>query len=100
MKARRPLGRTLVLLALGALAVIYIFPFVWLVSTSLKPTSELYKQPPTFWPQRPTLAPYQEALFGAGDWLLRSNTQSPAPTSASWYGASVGRCGKSVGGCA
>lgn len=58
MRTRRPVGRTLVLLALAGLAVIYLFPFAWLVSTSLKPTSELYMQPPTLWPQRPTLAPY------------------------------------------
>jgi multiple sugar transport system permease protein len=63
-----------VLVVLMALAVIYLFPFAWLVSTSLKPTSELYAQPPTLLPQRPTLAPYQEALVGAGDWVLLRNS--------------------------
>ena len=74
MRTRRPVGRTLVLLALAGLAVIYLFPFAWLVSTSLKPTSELYMQPPALWPQRPTLAAYQEALVGAGDWVLLRNS--------------------------
>jgi len=74
MRTRRPVGRTFVLLALAGLAVIYLFPFAWLVSTSLKPTSELYMQPPTLWPQRPTLAAYEEALVGAGDWVLLRNS--------------------------
>ena len=32
-------------------AVFFCLPFFWTVSSSLKPTAELYLFPPTFWPQ-------------------------------------------------
>ncbi|HYM70180.1 MAG TPA: carbohydrate ABC transporter permease [bacterium] len=71
---RRNAVRGLVLAALGALAVAYLFPFVWMISTSLKPTKELYTQPPTLLPVHPTLDAYQTALIGAGDWVLLRNS--------------------------
>ena len=74
MRRHRQAGRVLVLLALVALAGIYLFPFAWLVSTSLKPARELYTQPPTVWPVHPTLEAYQAALLGAGDWVLLRNS--------------------------
>jgi len=73
-KGRRPVGRLLVLTALGALAVVYLFPFAWMLSTSLKPTQELYTQPPTLWPVHPTLEAYQAALVGARKWVLLRNS--------------------------
>jgi len=73
-RRRRNAVRGLVLAALGALAIAYLFPFVWMISTSLKPTSELYTQPPTFFPVQPTLDAYQAALIGAGNWVLLRNS--------------------------
>lgn len=69
-----PVGRRIVLAGLGVLACVYLFPFVWLLSTSLKPTAELYAQPPTLWPRHPGLAAYRDALAGAGDWVLLRNS--------------------------
>lgn len=66
--------RTVVLIALAGLAAIYLFPFVWLLSTSLKPTPELYAQPPTLWPVRPSLEPYRAALIGSRHWVLLGNS--------------------------
>lgn len=71
--ARSP-WRAVVLLVLAGLAVVYLFPFVWLLSTSLKPTPELYSQPPTLWPVRPSLEAYGAALVGARDWVLLRNS--------------------------
>ena len=71
---RRSVVRGVVLAALGALAVAYLFPFVWMISTSLKPTKELYTQPPTFFPVHPSLDAYQAALIGAGNWVLLRNS--------------------------
>ena len=70
----RRLARGLVLLALGVLAVVYLFPFLWMVSTSLKPTGELYVQPPTLLPAHPTLGAYAAALGAGGDWVLLRNS--------------------------
>ncbi|HXX37551.1 MAG TPA: carbohydrate ABC transporter permease [bacterium] len=71
---RRSVLRGLVLTALGVLAAVYLFPFFWMISTSLKPTSELYVQPPALWPVRPTFDAYGAALVGAGDWVLLRNS--------------------------
>ncbi len=61
---------TYLLLSLGA--VVMIVPFLWMVSTSLKPGSEILKY--TFFPQEPTLSNYQEVLFGTRfpTWYLNS----------------------------
>jgi multiple sugar transport system permease protein len=74
MAGRGGVGRSLVLIALGALAVVYLFPFAWMLSTSLKPTPELYTQPPTLWPVRPSLEAYQAALVGSRNWVLLRNS--------------------------
>ena len=74
MAAGRSPWRPVVLIALAALAAVYLFPFAWLVSTSLKPTPELYAQPPTLWPVHPSLEPYRVALVEARDWVLLRNS--------------------------
>lgn len=60
------LGRY-VLLSLTALLV--ILPFLFMVSTSLKPPSEIYEVPFRWIPRNPTLASYEKALTQAN--LLR-----------------------------
>src|SRR5262245_43299989 len=45
------------LLVIGAL--ISLFPFYWMVSSSLKPSHEMYAWPPTLWPKEFTLAAYR-----------------------------------------
>lgn len=66
--------RAAVLGALGLLAVVYLFPLFWMLSTSLKPTPELYAQPPTLWPVHPGFGAYRAALLGAGYWVLLRNS--------------------------
>jgi multiple sugar transport system permease protein len=60
--------------SLAGLAVVYLFPFAWMVSTSLKPDPELYAQPPTLWPVHPSLEAYRAALIVAQDWVLLRNS--------------------------
>jgi multiple sugar transport system permease protein len=74
MAGRRSPWRALVLLTLGGLALVYLFPFAWMLSTSLKPTRELYSQPPTLWPVHPSLDAFSAALLGAGNWVLLRNS--------------------------
>jgi ABC-type glycerol-3-phosphate transport system permease component len=66
--------RGIVLAALSVLAGVYVFPFFWMLSTSLKTNAELYAQPPTIWPVHPTLEAYGAALIGAGHWALLRNS--------------------------
>ncbi len=44
------------------------FPFFWMVSTSFKPPSEVFAQPPTFIPEDPTWENFQR-LFSATNFL-------------------------------
>lgn len=74
MPAHRSAWRPVVLLLLTVLAALYLFPFAWMISTSLKPTRELYTQPPTLWPVHPSLEAYTGALIGARDWVLLRNS--------------------------
>ena len=54
-----------VLFTLFAWTVILLiaFPLFWMIITSLKPESELFTRPPTFFPSEYTLANYERLLF-------------------------------------
>jgi multiple sugar transport system permease protein len=43
-------------------AIIDIFPLLWLALSSFKPQAEIFRMPPTFFPQQGTLSNYAEAL--------------------------------------
>lgn len=43
-----------------ALAAVYLFPLYWMYVTSLKSGSEIFANPPTFWPVSPNPAIYPE----------------------------------------
>ena len=60
------------LLALGA--VLTAFPFLWMVTTSLKPLIESYSYPPTVFPIAPTLASYKSLFsdFDFGRYLINT----------------------------
>jgi multiple sugar transport system permease protein len=64
------LRATLMVLAIAAA----VFPFYWMVLTSLKTTAETLAYPPTFWVQAPTLEHYRTALLdkGVGQSLVNS----------------------------
>src|SRR6218665_1782962 len=47
----------LLLLAL-AMAALYLFPLYWMYVTSLKTGSEMFANPPTFWPNAPDASVY------------------------------------------
>jgi putative chitobiose transport system permease protein len=62
--ARRGAGRILFLALLLALAAIFATPFLWLVSTALKPGgTNLFVFPPQFIPQPSTLENFEYALY-------------------------------------
>ncbi len=52
------------LMSAGALLIFvaYLFPVYWMFISGLKPTHEIFRYPPTLWPQEPTLAPFGEAV--------------------------------------
>lgn len=57
--SRRPSSGTVVLvLSLCILAIPFVFPFLWMVSSSVKPLAQVLSLPPALLPSNPTLQPY------------------------------------------
>ncbi len=52
-------GTIFLLIALGIGALFMVVPFVWMVSTSLKPSNQVLSLPPQMIPESPTIAAYQ-----------------------------------------
>jgi multiple sugar transport system permease protein len=50
-----PLGRLGLYLALAALTVFCLFPFAWILGTSLKTLADTFRIPPNWWPHPATL---------------------------------------------
>ena len=50
---------------LATWAIVMIFPFVWMLSTSVKPAAEILQFPPRLLPYAPTLANYARAFTAA-----------------------------------
>ena len=63
-RRRDPQGLALAA-ALGALAVLWLLPVVWVVVTSLKPTADIIRVPPEWIPWPATLEHYVEVLFSS-----------------------------------
>lgn len=65
MPRRRDAQGLLLAAALGALAVLWLLPVVWVVVTSLKPTANIIRVPPEWIPWPATLEHYVEVLFSS-----------------------------------
>jgi multiple sugar transport system permease protein len=54
--------RIILYVALAVLAVPFVLPTVWMITSSLKPISEIFAFPPALWPAHPTLDAYAKAF--------------------------------------
>ena len=54
--------RVLAIVVLVVVAVVMLMPFVWLVSSSLKPQTQIFQFPPVWIPNPPRFENYTEAL--------------------------------------
>jgi multiple sugar transport system permease protein len=61
-RVRHILGQALTHLVLIGLGAIFAVPFVWLVSTSLKPDAQIFKLPPEWIPRPVTWSNYTQAM--------------------------------------
>lgn len=62
-------------LALGwILVILYLLPFAWMVSSSLKSTAEIFSLPPTWVPTSPRLDNYAEATTAIPFWRYFANS--------------------------
>jgi ABC-type glycerol-3-phosphate transport system permease component len=57
---------------MGVLALAFALPLIWMISTSLKPESEVLSIPPTFIPNDPQWANYRETFDTIKDFLWNS----------------------------
>jgi ABC-type glycerol-3-phosphate transport system permease component len=63
-RLKRPgLSRPVILAACGLLIVVCLFPFWWMLLSSVKTLRELYTVPPIWWPDAPTWDNYRRVLF-------------------------------------
>ncbi len=73
-KITRPLGMAGIYLFLLVMALIVLFPFYWMVISSLKALAEYRLSPPTFWPRQVLLSNYVDAFTTAKLGQLFLNT--------------------------
>lgn len=70
-----PLARSMQFLVMAVLGIAFLAPFVWMVSTSLKPLEETMSIPPRWLPSRVLWQNYPEAIAAMGHfWLYAANT--------------------------
>ncbi|HEY3252326.1 MAG TPA: hypothetical protein VGJ91_00175, partial [Polyangiaceae bacterium] len=62
MRARSGTGSWLGQGMLCVVALIWLFPYLWMGLTSLKPLAEIISSPTALWPKQPTLAAYREVF--------------------------------------
>lgn len=78
MTMRRDPNRILLrVLGWGALWLAFVwavFPFYWMIATSLRPSAELMQRPPLLVPRGITLQHYTDLLLGAGFWRYALNS--------------------------
>ena len=82
MNRRKPLPRLLMTIALYAFVVFLAFPFLWLIFTSFKPSSEIIMGGAALLPERATLENYRAAIFDERVLQTAFNTLKVAVASA------------------
>ena len=68
MSRRPPIARALILVLLAAVALVEVFPYLWMVTTSLKTLPEVTQFPPSLWPATPQWDNYARA-WASGPFL-------------------------------
>ncbi|HYF07243.1 MAG TPA: carbohydrate ABC transporter permease [Acetobacteraceae bacterium] len=79
----------LVYAVLSAITFVVCFPLIWAIVTSLKPKDEIFRWPPTLWPENVTFESYRELLFGGS---VASAPGAGVPPSAfflDWFANSI-----------
>jgi sn-glycerol 3-phosphate transport system permease protein len=60
--SRRALPAAIANLALVVVALIWLFPYLWMATTSLKPLAEIISAPTAFWPAHASLEAYRDVF--------------------------------------
>lgn len=70
----RRLGQAIAFTLCALLAVLYIFPFYWMIVTALKTDQQVFVWPPALWPATPQWQNFVEATRYIPFWLYMRNT--------------------------
>jgi multiple sugar transport system permease protein len=85
-------GRVLRYVVLAAGGMLFVAPFVYMVSSSFQPLSEIFSYPPKWIPTDPTLQNYRD-FFGSGHqigrWIINSTITTGAITVAQLFFGSL-----------
>ena len=73
-KQAKLIGRIITYTILIAAAIVCLFPFIWMISTSFTETSDIYKMPPSLLPANPTLENFIEGWKGADFGMFFQNS--------------------------
>ena len=90
-RKRLPLGRALLYVIVIGASVVFMFPFVWTILSSLKTPWELRTFPPTWLPETPRLYNYVEVFERVpwGTWMWNSTIVAGLSTIGSVLSASI-----------
>lgn len=90
-RKRLPLSRALLYVIVIAASVVFMFPFVWTILSSLKTPWELRTFPPTWLPETPRLYNYVEVFERVpwGTWMWNSTIVAGLSTIGSVLSASI-----------
>lgn len=95
------LRRALLYLTLFAVTFVICFPLLWSLSTSLKPTDEIFATPPTLIPRHYSLEQYDSLIRGKSMYYTAKGqyqaTTSPPQHFVAWFANSViVACGSTI----
>ncbi|GGJ33057.1 carbohydrate ABC transporter permease [Neoroseomonas lacus] len=85
----RPWAAAILYAVLGAITFVVCFPLLWAISTSLKPKEEIFRWPPTLWPENVTFEAYRELLFGSSVASAPGAGVAPSAYFLTWFGNSI-----------
>ncbi|RXZ81293.1 carbohydrate ABC transporter permease [Paenibacillaceae bacterium] len=70
----KPLGRAIKHLLFAAASLLMAFPFYWMVTSALKTNDEIWRSPPTLWPEAGLWRNFSEAWNAAPFWKYMGNS--------------------------
>lgn len=73
-RLRRNTGTLLTYIGIAAALIFFLFPFVWILSTSLKGNEDYFTFPPVWFPSEPSLKHYYGLFTRGNGWLYFKNS--------------------------
>lgn len=74
MRNKTPFQKVMIYILALIVFVVSIFPFWWMLVSSLKPSGEIFSKVPTLWPRTFTFEHYQDIFVRANFWIYFKNS--------------------------